>query len=117
MASPARSARPNGKPRRYTYFSVQNQFAYKLTKASKFTVSVSVLDTGGGPVSLQYDGLKNAFTTAPTSFKLTGTKTWKTFTWKLTDAAFGNRENSGADLRILTPGDRATWIRSISVSR
>ena len=117
MGRSARAATPTGNPRRYMYFSVQNQFAYALAKGRKITVAVTLLDTGGGPVSLMYDGLKDPFTRSATSFTLKGGKVWRTFTWKIADAYFANRENSGADLRLLTPGDRATWVSSVTVSR
>ena len=117
MGRAARAAVSAGNPRRYMYFSVQNQFAYAVPKGRKMTVAVTLLDTGGGPVSLVYDGVKNAFTRAANSFTLTGGKKWKTLTWKIPDAYFGNRENSGADLRLLTPGDRATWVSAVTISR
>jgi hypothetical protein len=117
MGRTARAATSAGNPRRYMYFSVQNQFAYAIPKGSRMTISVTLLDTGGGPVSLMYDGAKNAFTRAATSFPLTGGKKWRTLTWKIPDAYFGDRENSGTDLRLLTPGDRATWVSAVTISR
>ena len=99
------------------YFSVQNQFAYALPKKKTVTVTVTLLDTGGGPVSLMYDGLKDPFTRAATSFTLVGGKKWRTLSWKIPDAYLANRENSGSDLRLLTPGDRATWVSAVTVSR
>ncbi len=117
MGRPARASTPTGNPRRYMYFGVQNQFAYALAKKQAVTVTVTLLDTGGGPVSLMYDGLKDPFTRAATSFTLVGGKKWRTLSWKIPDAYLANRENSGSDLRLLTPGDRATWVSAVTVSR
>ena len=50
MGRAARASTPTGNPRRYMYFSVQNQFAYALAKKKTVTVTVTLLDTGGGPV-------------------------------------------------------------------
>lgn len=117
MGRPARASIQTGNPRRYMYISVQNQFAYALPKKKSVTVTVTLLDTGGGAVSLMYDGLKDPFTRAATSFTLTGGKKWRTLSWKIPDAYLANRENSGSDLRLLTPGDRATWVSAVTVSR
>jgi hypothetical protein len=45
-----------------------------------------------------------------------GTGTWKTYTWQLNDAYFGNRQNAAADFRILRSHDQHMFVDTVTVS-
>ena len=91
---------------RYLYLWVQREFQYRTAGAVR--VTVDYFDGGGGEFSLDYDSTDATWPaagaykrTAPVP--LTGSNTWRTAIFDLPDAYFGDRQNSGADLRIAIP--------------
>ncbi|HZE96274.1 MAG TPA: hypothetical protein VE981_04570 [Planctomycetota bacterium] len=99
-------------------FDVDDSFCYFETRS--FMVAVEYLDTGEGTFSLEYDSgdrtlpaeqrvLKSAGTA-----RFGGTGDWKTETFELPDAAFGNGQPGGADFR-LTVDKRGIAVRSVMV--
>jgi hypothetical protein len=74
------------------------------------TVTIDYYDHGTGSWSLQYDSTSGAYKQSPSVAK-TGTDTWKTATFTVDDAAFGNRENAGTDFRLANNGDTGTIAR------
>ncbi|GAA4623611.1 GH92 family glycosyl hydrolase [Actinoallomurus vinaceus] len=89
----------------YEYFDVDNT----IVPGGHYTATVTIdyYDHGTGNWSLQYDSTDGAYQqTAPVA--KTGTDTWKTATFTVDDAAFGNRENAGSDFRLANGGDTGT---------
>ncbi len=83
----------------YIYFNVVDGFAYQGNRPS-VTVTFDYHDGGTGVVTLEYDSLSNGAYQNAGSVALAGKDTWKQYTFNLTDAYFGNRQNGGADFRI-----------------
>ncbi|MHC4799899.1 MAG: PKD domain-containing protein, partial [Planctomycetota bacterium] len=88
----------------YMYYNVDDNWAYQGNLTDVY-VTIEYYDTGTGIMKLQYDS------TDPAPFPddmykntgdliLTGTDTWKSHTFHIYDAYFGNRQNGGADFRI-----------------
>jgi hypothetical protein len=100
-----RSARRNTNANEdyYFYFDLSEAFAFQGNRPELF-VTIDYYDAGTGTLSLQYDS--NAGNDLPAFYQeggsvvLTNTNSWKTRTFRINDAFFGNRQNSGADLRI-----------------
>lgn len=89
----------------YEYFDVDNT----IVPGGHYTVKVTIdyYDHGTGDWSLQYDSTDGAYKQSAPVAK-TGTDTWKTATFTVDDAAFGNRENAGSDFRLANGGDTGT---------
>ncbi|MEV5750457.1 GH92 family glycosyl hydrolase [Actinoallomurus sp. NPDC052308] len=89
----------------YEYFDVDNT----IVPGGHYTATVTIdyYDHGAGSWSLQYDSTDGAYKQSPPVAK-TGTDTWKTATFTVDDAAFGNRENAGTDFRLANGGDTGT---------
>jgi len=98
----------------YFYFDVSDSL---ILSGSRTEVGVQ-LDyyDGAGAIQLQYDGTGPAFMDRYRSKPRTafgGTGAWKTKTWLLSDAWFGNRQNGGADFRVWA--EQTTWLHAIRV--
>jgi len=95
-----RSARKNTDPASdfYMYFDVSDGFAFEGRRPEAF-ITVDYFDAGTGTLTLQYDSLGSPFENGG-SVALRGTNTWKSHTFHVTDAYFGNRQNGGADFRM-----------------
>ncbi|WP_186320237.1 glycosyl hydrolase family 28-related protein [Paenibacillus sp. Y412MC10] len=85
----------------YFYFNVDDDFAGDLSDQDVL-VTAEYFDQGNGDMVLQYDSKQSAFKDAPL-FSYENSGTWKTHTFKLSDARFENRTN-GADFRIGVTG-------------
>jgi hypothetical protein len=98
----------------YMYFNVADAYAFQGSKPNLY-VTIDYYDLGTGTIGLNYDATASMWTTqeGPT---LTNSLTWKSYTFHLSDAYFGNRENYGADFRIYGPGGGAEFaIDTVSV--
>lgn len=89
----------------YFYMNVDDSYLYDNTD-QKVQVTVEYYDEGSGSIVLQYDSSSAAFKDAPL-FQYTDTRTWKTYTFSLTDAKFANRTNGG-DFRVGIEGGGAS---------
>ncbi|OBZ19268.1 S-layer protein [Bacillus sp. FJAT-27264] len=85
----------------YFYFNVADDYLYQNTDQDVF-VTVEYYDRGNGSMVLQYDAESAHFKDAPL-FTYKNTNTWKTHTYKLSDAYFGNGTNGG-DFRLGVSG-------------
>ncbi|MCV4230566.1 S-layer protein [Virgibacillus sp. LDC1] len=85
----------------YFYFDVADDFLFENTDQDVF-VSVDYFDRGSGAMVLQYDSKESSFKDAAL-FRYGNTETWNTYTFKLSDANFGNRTHGG-DFRIGVSG-------------
>ncbi|MFI6096476.1 GH92 family glycosyl hydrolase [Lentzea sp. NPDC051213] len=87
----------------YLYFAVTDDLV-PAGSAHTATMTVDYLDQGTGTWNVQYDSTGEAYK-GSASVTNTGTGTWKTATFTLPDAGFGNRQNAAADFRLSTgPG-------------
>ena len=101
-----RIARRNVDPNEdfYFYFAVDDSFAFQGDQP-ELSITIDYFDSGTGTLTLQYDS--DTGDTLPAFYKvgdnvtLTGTGTWKQHTFQVNDAYFGNRQNHGADFRIV----------------
>lgn len=101
----ARAAKSAPGQGRYVYFAVDDSF--KASEATAFKVEVEFFDVAPGRLSLEFDGsdesapLSGAYTRAPESVNLAGTKSWRKATFTLKDTKFTNAQNRGADFRLV----------------
>jgi len=102
---PARAAKSAPGQGRYVYFAVDDSF--KASEATAFKVEVEFFDVAPGRLSIEFDGsdesapLSGAYTRAPESVNLAGTKSWRKATFTLNDTKFTNAQNRGADFRLV----------------
>ena len=99
----------------YFYFNVYDGYAYQGSKPDVY-ITLDYFDTGGGSISLQYDSISGGAYKSGTSVTVGSTNTWKTYTWHITDAYFGNRQNNGADFRFFLGTNKTRWLDTASVS-
>lgn len=101
----ARAIQPAPGKGSYIYFAVDDSF--KASDCSSFTVQVDYFDAAPGKLSLEFDGsdpnapFNGAYTRAPETIPLAGSKQWSTARFTLKDARFTNAQNKGADLRLV----------------
>jgi hypothetical protein len=115
----ALSTKENKKgPVRRLYFDVDDSFCWFETRS--FLVAVEFLDVGEGSFSLEYDSgdrtlpAERRVVKSAGSVRLTGTGEWKTQTFTLPDASFGNGQAGGSDFR-LSIENRGLMVRSVMV--
>jgi len=86
----------------YFYFDVSDGFAYEGS-LPEVHIAADYYDSPGGQLALEYD---SPGPDGSDKYKhgdiitFTGTNTWKTAQFHLTDAYLGNRQNGGADFRL-----------------
>ncbi|GMK42227.1 hypothetical protein PCCS19_52860 [Paenibacillus sp. CCS19] len=90
----------------YFYMNVDDAYLYDSANYD-VEVSVDYYDQGNGSIVLQYDSQTASYKDAPL-FNYTNTGTWKTHTFKVTDAKFANR-TGGGDFRIGIEGGGASY--------
>ena len=92
----------------YFYFGVNDAFAFQGSKPDVYII-IEYFDTGTSTITLQYDSSTGtglpAYYRVGGSVTLTNTNTWKSKTFHVTDAYFGNRQNAGADFRFGNVGN------------
>lgn len=82
----------------YMYFNVSDSWAYQGNQ-QRVNITISYYDSGTTSLELNYDAMSQAYKSGG-AVTLTNTNTWKQHTYQVSDAYFGNRENSGSDFRI-----------------
>ncbi len=87
----------NGSLVRYAYFDVDDSFIH--AQRSAVDVTIEYFDEGNSSWWLEYDGIDLAFTDSSRVLS-TDTQTWRTHTFAISDATFGNRQQSRHDFRI-----------------
>jgi hypothetical protein len=98
----------------YFYFAVTDGYALNGNKPAA-DISIDYYDTGTGTLTLQYDSIAGGAYKTGTSVTLVNSNTWKQFTFSVTDAYFGNRENAGADFRIFRGTNITFYIDTVTV--
>jgi len=104
---------PSDKGDEYFYFSVDNDHLFDEPGTTLF-LKVIYYDIAG-LIEPQFDSVTSRYANTQ-RLSLTGTKTWKTAYWTLTDARFADRQNAGADFRLFV-GAAPVPIKSVEVSR
>ncbi len=100
-----RSCRQNVNPAEdfYFYFDICDAWAFQGNKPDVYII-MDYYDSGTGTITLNYDSSTGtgipAYYRVGGSVNLTNSNTWKSATFHVTDAYFGNRENGGADFRF-----------------
>ena len=93
---------------RYLYFDVADPYYYDHRGA--VTLQFSYFDAGEAPIEIQYDSMQETgsitdrYKPHPQRINRTDTKTWKTARLSLPGARCTNRQNSGADFRLVSDG-------------
>ncbi|MDB6121600.1 MAG: hypothetical protein JWQ71_593 [Pedosphaera sp.] len=101
----------------YFYFNVEDTFAYQIATGMAMTVEVEYFDASNGvSLTLQYDAIGGAYTTAPQTIPMRASGLWRTARFQLAEAFMGNRENGGTDFRIVINGSGAVHIDRVRVS-
>ncbi|MEK5254670.1 glycosyl hydrolase family 28-related protein [Paenibacillus sp. FSL F4-0125] len=104
----------------YFYFNVDNDYLFQ-NKTQDVFVTVEYYDRGNGSMVLQYDTESAPFKDAPL-YTYKNTNSWKTYTFKLSDANFANGTN-GADFRIGVSGAGAPannpelYLSSVTINK
>lgn len=103
----------------YIYFRVDDSF--KTAASMNLEVVVEYFDAAPGRLNVEYDGPDksapfNGAYSGSAAVPLLGDKRWKTATFKLPGARLMNRQNGGADLRLVaeTPD---LGVRKVSLGR
>lgn len=118
--SAARGVRATPNLGRYIYFKIDDSFKW----APKMDVALTVeyFDAAAGELGVEFDGsdpnapFRGAYTASGTRVTLSGSKTWKTATFRLLDGVFMNSQNSGADFR-LTVSAPEFYVRKVQLVR
>jgi hypothetical protein len=86
---------------KYLYLKLNDSWLHEMNEGLDPIVYVDVtyLDAGTGRWRLHYDSPSSAYKNAGTITK-TNSNTWKTTTFTLTDARFGNNQNVSSDFRL-----------------
>ncbi len=107
----------------YMYFSVNDDWIYDANGGLDNTVFVDVTYLNNAPtgqsagIILEYDS-QNAGTAAPMPIVLRNSSgTWSTATYELSDIAFQNSQNNGADFRIGAGTTKELVVASVVVRR
>jgi len=85
-------------PSPYIYLDVRDEFIH--ARSVEVWMTVEYLDSGPGEWWVEYDGLEGAYSRTPL-VQLQASGLWKRWTFHLTDAYFGGRQNFDADLRLV----------------
>jgi hypothetical protein len=101
----------------YLYFSIDDSKVFSGNSPNCW-ITVEYYDTlSTGQIAVNYDSpgslLQDMFKTT-SLISISNTRTWKSYTFNVTDAFFGNREGGVADFRIYATG--VMFIRRVYVS-
>lgn len=98
----------------YIYFNVNNAFLHEIDDGTEVEITVEYFDCDNGSFTITYDGKNGSETDAEIVY---GGKSneWKTHTFVLDDAYFGDRLN-GFDFRIGLVSSRKTITSDSSVA-
>ncbi|HOF60868.1 MAG TPA: DUF5010 domain-containing protein [Candidatus Latescibacteria bacterium] len=105
----------SGQQGSYFYFQVDDSLICNGSDPEAW-VEVTYWDGEGTWFELQYDSRGTAFLDAYKAAgrrSITGVQEWRTTTFNLKDAWFGNRQNGGSDFRVYANG--TAWIHQVRV--
>ena len=96
----------------YVYFELDEDLIPR--RPPEVHVTFHYFDGPGVTLWLQYDSTTEAYKNAP-ALTTAGTNVWRAQTVVLRDAAFGNRQNGGADFRIGAPSGSTFYLDLVYV--
>ena len=99
------------------YFNVSDGYSFNGSRPDLY-ITVEYFDNGTDWLILQYDSIADGPAKEPSSptpyiFHRKNTNTWRTFTWHVMDAYFGNRAFLNADFSIMGGGTTSinrVWV-------
>lgn len=88
----------------YLYLGITDTWAL-FGSVPDVWLTIRYYDSGTSTLRVEYDAASSAY--LPTiTIPCQNTLTWRTYSWHVSDAWFGNRQNFGADLRVaVSPGN------------
>jgi len=84
---------------KYMYFRIDDLWAYQGSQTEVW-ISMEYYDSGTENFKLQYDATGGIYYQNSDSIDRTNSNAWKTYTWHVTDAYFGNNQNGSSDFRF-----------------
>lgn len=90
--------RPASSGHSYFYFNASDAIIYDGSPSTVY-LRVDYFDSPGGFIQPQYDYMSGAYTPAET-VTFTGTNTWRSATWTLTNCRFANSQAESSDFRL-----------------
>ncbi|MHC4443438.1 MAG: sulfatase family protein [Planctomycetota bacterium] len=97
----------------YMYFAVDDAFAFEGSRPEVY-ITIEYRTLGGGTLQLQYDSSVSSNQDGGSVSLGSGGK-WLRYTFHVTDAYFGNRQNGGADFRIYRSKNDSFYIDIVQV--
>ncbi|MBI3978192.1 MAG: DUF5010 domain-containing protein [Chloroflexi bacterium] len=102
------------------FFSIHDSFLFNVPNGTSIQVAVEYWDeaptaTEDSFFDLKYDGQSDRFTAKRQGIQ--HSKTWKTATFSITDAAFRNRQDEKNDFALIAQSPGSLIVRSIQVTR
>jgi len=103
---------------KYMYFNVDDTYAFQGNQSNLY-ITIHYYDTSSGTFYLQYDSNTGSDIAARYknggSVVIEGSNSWKAWTFHVTDAYFGNRQNNGADFRIANTSGNIFYLDLVYV--
>ncbi len=97
----------------YIYFNVDDRFL--KNQRADVEIKVTYLDDNNATWEIEYDALNgNLYKKTSQVFNQNSGK-WKTTTFRISDAAFANRQNGNMDFRIYNGGSQDLTVRFVRV--
>ena len=112
-----REARENADPGSdfFFYFNVNDVFHFQGGHAAT-GVTIDYFDSGTGSLTLHYDASDGGRYKNGGTVVLADSGLWKSHTFHLGDAWFGNRQNGGADFRIFGGAGTRFYLDTVEVT-
>ena len=112
-----REARENADPGSdfFFYFNVNDVFHFQGGHAAT-AVTIDYFDSGTGSLTLHYDASDGARYKNGGTVILADSGLWKSHTFHIGDAWFGNRQNGGADFRIFGGAGNRFYLDTVEVT-
>lgn len=115
-----RGVQPTVHGGRYVYVKIDDSF--KWASRMDATAVIEYFDAEPGTLGIDFDGsaagapFQSAYSPGPRQIPLSGSRSWKTASFPLTDAVFENRQNGGADFRLSVTA-REFYVEKIQLVR
>lgn len=90
----------------YLYFRTGDGFARapEWGVGTDVVITVTLFDSAGGRIGLQYNAPNEPYVTAPETIALTGTGEWREIRFRVPNARFEHSQNAGASFRLVNLG-------------
>jgi len=100
---------------KYMYFRIDDAWAYQGNQTEVW-ITMEYFDSGTENFKLQYDATDGDHYKNSDTISRTNSNVWKTYTWHVTDAYFGNNQNGGSDFRFFGGGTEDFYIDIVEVT-